>query len=181
MLHQPLTVGVPVVVLPRWDEVPVLEAIQRHRITWGLVVPPILLALLHSKQVDKYDLSCLRGLQSGAAPLGIELIAAFEARFKIPVTQGYGLTETSPVTHVMTADEARTRHGKIGRLMPTFECRLVHEGKDVAAGERGEMWFRGPSVMKGYWRNEKATRETFSDGWFMTGDVAVVDDDGYYT
>ena len=112
----------------------------------------------------------------------MELIAAFEKRFHIPVTQGYGLTETSPVTHVMTASEASTHPGQIGRLMPTFQCRLVNDvGEDVEPGERGEMWFKGPSVMKGYWRNEEATRSTFQDGWFKTGDVAIVDKSGYYT
>jgi acyl-CoA synthetase (AMP-forming)/AMP-acid ligase II len=184
VIHQPLTVGVPVVVLPRFEEIPVLEAIQRYRITWGLVVPPILIVLLHSKQVNKYDLGSLVGLQSGAAPLGVELIRAFEDRHGIPITQGYGLTETSPVTHVMTTDEATAHPGQIGRLMPTFECRLVDSdsGKDVEAGERGEMWLRGPSVMKGYWRNREATDNTFAPGgWFKTGDVAIVDQNGYYS
>jgi acyl-CoA synthetase (AMP-forming)/AMP-acid ligase II len=172
-----------VVVLPRFEEVPVLEAIQRYRITWGLVVPPILLVLLHSKQISRYDLSSLGGLQSGAAPLGVELIESFEAKHKVPVTQGYGLTETSPVSHVMTTEEARLHPGQIGRLMPTYQCRLVDPdtGDDVNVGQRGEMWLRGPSVMKGYWRNTEATKATFSNEWFKTGDVAVVDHQGYYT
>jgi len=85
----------------------------------------------------------------------------------------------------MTIHEARTKQGSIGRIIPTFEARLVADGKDVGRGESGELWLRGPSVMKGYLRNEVATRNTF-DGegkgrWFKTGDVAVVDDDGYFT
>lgn len=170
--------------LPRFEEISVLEAIQTYKITWGLIVPPILLALLHSQNVNKYDISSLRAVQSGAAPLGIELTKAFEKRFGIKVTQGYGLTETSPVTHVMTAEESKGHDGQVGKLMPTFQCRLVDSdtGKDVKKGERGEMWFRGPSVMKGYWRNEDATKNTFAEGgWFKTGDIAVVDDKGYFT
>lgn len=171
-------------ILPRFEEVAVLEAIQKYQITWALVVPPIILALVHSRHASKYDISSLRAVQSGAAPLGNELTAAFEKRYQIKVTQGYGLTETSPVTHVMTAEESRGHSGQIGKLMPTFQCRIVDvdTGKDVQKrGERGEMWLRGPSVMKGYWRNAEATANTFAEGgWFKTGDVAVVDAAGYY-
>jgi long-subunit acyl-CoA synthetase (AMP-forming) len=92
-----------------------------------------------------------------------------------------GLTETSPIALVMTTSEAQGRQGTCGRLVPTFEARLVDsEGQDVGTGESGELWLRGPSVMKGYLRNKKATDGTFSDGWLRTGDVAIVDDQGYF-
>jgi acyl-CoA synthetase (AMP-forming)/AMP-acid ligase II len=176
---------VPVVVLPRFEEISVLTAIQRFKITWALVVPPVLIVLLHSKNVSKFDLSSIRGMQSGAAPLGKDLTEAFERRFpSMKITQGYGLTETSPVTHVMTESEGQSHRGQIGRLMPTFQARLVdaETGKDVGPGEAGEIWFRGPSVMKGYWRNAEATSNAFAHGgWFKTGDVAVVDEHGYYS
>jgi acyl-CoA synthetase (AMP-forming)/AMP-acid ligase II len=162
--------------------------------------------LAQSPEVDKYDISSLRGAISAAAPLGSDLIDAVQKRLpKLTITQAYGklyhlahlrydsmmgvtylgLTETSPISHCMTTTEALLKPGSIGRLLPTFEARLISEGRDVGKGERGELWMRGPSVMKGYLRNEIATRNTF-DGegkgrWFMTGDVAIVDDDGYFT
>lgn len=83
----------------------------------------------------------------------------------------------------MTLDESRHHPGAIGRVIPTYQARLVdaENGKDVEIGERGELWLKGPSVMKGYWRNEEATRNVFEDGWFKTGDIAIVDDRKYFT
>lgn len=144
----------------------------------------MMIALLHSSLVSNYDISSIRGFQSGAAPLSADLINAFESRFPhILITQGYGLTETTPVSHVMTLDESRHHPGAIGRVIPTYQARLVDadSGRDVEIGERGELWLKGPSVMKGYWRNEEATRNAFDDGWFKTGDVAIVDDRKYFT
>lgn len=185
LIHYPIMTGVPIVVLPRFDEIGVLENIQKHKITFAYVVPPVLLVLLHSANVPKYDISSLRGVMSGAAPLSSDLAHAVQDKLKFGVTQGYGLTETSPVSHVMTVQESQGRKGRIGKLMPTYQARLVTEdGKDVVkqgAGERGELWLRGPSVMKGYWRNKEATQNTFAEGgWFMTGDVAEVDSEGYF-
>jgi long-subunit acyl-CoA synthetase (AMP-forming) len=160
----------------------------------------MLIAMLNSPFWDKYNISSLRGLQTGAAPCSAELVAAFESKFpkiKIaqgygqapqivsacPVTQGYGLTETSPVSHVMTGEESRKHPGSIGKLIPTMQARIVDAdtGKDQEIGERGELWLRGPSVMKGYWRNPEATNNTFAPGgWFKTGDVATVDEQGYF-
>lgn len=185
LIHYPLVTGVPIIVLPRFDEIKVLEVIQKYKITFGYVVPPVLIVLLNSKNVPKYDISSLRGVMSGAAPLSADLAHAVQDKLKFGVTQGYGLTETSPVSHVMTVEESQGRKGRIGKLMPTYQARLVSEdGKDVVSqgkGERGELWLRGPSVMKGYWRNADATKNTFADGgWFMTGDVAEVDNEGYF-
>ena len=185
LLHHPLIRGVPVVVLPRFEEHGVLSAIERFRITWGLVVPPVMIVLLNSSHVAKHDLSSLRGVQSGAAPLSAELCLRFYKQLGIRATQGYGLTETSPVTHVMSSAEGMDHAGSVGKLIPTYQARLVDPktGKDVdTPGGEGELWLRGPSVMKGYWRNPEATRNTFApDGWFMTGDVAIVDDQGFWS
>lgn len=184
LVHHPLTVGVPVVILPRFEEIAVLKAIQKYKITWALVVPPVLIVLLHSKNVANYDTRSLRGLMSGAAPLSADLASAVQARLNLTVTQGYGLTETSPVINVMNCEESEQpgRKGRIGQLIPTYQARLVDEsGKDVGINTRGELWVRGPSVMKGYWRNEQATQNAFADGgWFKTGDVAEVDEQGYF-
>ncbi|KAK1925864.1 AMP binding protein [Papiliotrema laurentii] len=200
LCHQPMTRGSPVVVLPKFDVETVLRTIQNYRITWALVVPPMLIALINSPLWDKYDLSSLKGVQTGAAPCSAELIAAFEGKFpkvkvrvgygqpakyvsQCTVTQGYGLTETSPVTHVMTIKEGLEHRGKIGRIIPTMQARIVDPdtGEDMPTGERGELWLRGTSVMKGYWRNPEATNNAFAPGgWFKTGDIATVDEQGYF-
>jgi long-subunit acyl-CoA synthetase (AMP-forming) len=183
LIHYPMSVGVPIIVLPRFDEIQVLEVIQKYKITFGYVVPPVLIVLLNSLNVPKYDISSLKGVMSGAAPLSADLAHAVQEKLNFGVTQGYGLTETSPVSHVMTLEESLGRKGRIGKLMPTYQARLVAEdGKDVVKqGERGELWLRGPSVMKGYWRNQEATKHTFAEGgWFMTGDVAEIDPKGYF-
>jgi long-subunit acyl-CoA synthetase (AMP-forming) len=93
------------------------------------------------------------------------------------------MTETSPVTHVMTINEGADHVGSIGKIMPTMQARLVNAetDKDVEQGERGELWVRGPSVMRGYWGNDDATKNAFAPGgWLKTGDVATVDEDGYF-
>ncbi|WWC70957.1 uncharacterized protein I206_104909 [Kwoniella pini CBS 10737] len=186
-IHQPLTVNGTVVILPRFEEIAFLEAVQRFKVTWALVVPPILIALLNSPNVEKYDISSIRGLMSGAAPLSSDLVEAFEKKFpNIKVTQGYGLTETSPVSNVMNIEESKVkgRNGKIGKILPTYQARLVDQltGKDVEPFDRGELWLRGPSVMKGYWKNQKATSEVFAPGgWYKTGDIATIDKEGYFS
>jgi len=171
------------VILPRFSELDMLKAIQKYRVTFSLVVPPILNTLLNSKIAQTYDLSSLRAVMSAAAPLGNEVSEAFEERFGIAITQAYGLTEISPISHIMNVEESRTRSGKVGKLLPTLEARLVPLDPTAKGPvERGELWVRGPSVMKGYWRNPTATENTFADGdWFKTGDVAVVDNEGYFT
>jgi acyl-CoA synthetase (AMP-forming)/AMP-acid ligase II len=120
---------------------------------------------------------------SGAAPLGPELAQQVAARIGCNVIQGYGLTETSPVTHVIPADPDRNKPGSIGPPIAGTECRVVdpETGEDVAEGERGELWMRGPQVMRGYLNNPDATSATIDDeGWLHSGDIAMVDADGYF-
>lgn len=160
-----------------------MRADEQYKITHGLIVPPILIILLNSPNVDKYDLSSLRTLMAGAAPCSPELTEAFNKRFpRIKLTQGYGMTEASPTTHVCTAEEVEGRAGWCGRLLPTFQARLVQEdGSDANVGERGELWLRGPSIMKGYHNNPEATDKTMAPGgWYKTGDVLIVDEHGWY-
>ncbi|WWC88664.1 uncharacterized protein L201_003577 [Kwoniella dendrophila CBS 6074] len=189
-LHQPLTCNGTVVILPRFEELAFLKAVEKYKVTWALVVPPMLIALLHSNNVSKFDISSIRGFMSGAAPLSSELIRSFEDKFKhIKLTQGYGLTETTPVTHVMNLEESKNslNDGKIGKLMPTYQARLISQqtSKDLNFGngeDRGELWLRGPSVMKGYWKNQQATNDVFAKGgWFKTGDIATIDKRGYFS
>ena len=174
--------GSTVVTMPRFDLEQFLQLIQDHKVTKGYVVPPILVALAKHPVVDQYDLSSLVRLTSGAAPLGQELAAAVAARLGCEVRQGYGMTETSPVTHMVpTSRTDWTKYGSVGPLIPGVEAKIidVETGDEVADGERGELCIRGANVMKGYFHNEEATAQTIdADGWLHTGDVAVVDADG---
>ena len=175
--------GATIVTMPRFDLDQFLELIERHRVTRAYVVPPIALALAKHPAVEGRDLSSLDTIMSGAAPLGGELAEQVAARLDCTVVQGYGLTETSPVTHVIRP-AGENRPGSIGQALPNTECRLVDPGtgRDVELGERGELWIRGPQVMKGYLGNEQATRDTIdADGWLHTGDVATVDEQGYFS
>ena len=183
IMNQGLRAGATIVSMPRFDLDQFLGLIQEHSVSRAYVVPPIALALAKHPAVDAHDLSSLRTIMSGAAPLGAELAGQVAERIGCQVVQGYGLTETSPVTHVIRPD-GENRPGSIGRALPDTECRLVdpETGEDVAEGERGELWVRGPQVMAGYLNNPDATAETIdAEGWLHTGDIAVRDADGFYS
>ena len=174
--------GATIVTMPRFDLEGFLDLIEKHKVTRTYVVPPIALALGKHPAVEGRDLSSVKTVMSGAAPLGGELAEAVAKRLDCSVVQGYGLTETSPVTHVVRPD-GPNKPGSIGPSLPNTECRLVdpESGEEVAEGERGELWVRGPQVMAGYLNNEEATKSTVDeDGWLHTGDIAVVDSDGFY-
>jgi acyl-CoA synthetase (AMP-forming)/AMP-acid ligase II len=182
IMNQGLRAGATIVTMPRFDLGQFLELIERHRVTRAYVVPPIALALAKDPAVDGRDLSSVGTIMSGAAPLGAELIGRVSERIGCDVIQGYGLTETSPVTHVIRL-AGENRPGTIGQALPSTECRLVDpaDSSDVDAGDRGELWIRGPQVMRGYLNNPEATAATVdADGWLHTGDVATVDGDGYF-
>lgn len=177
----PLSVGVPVYILSRFEPHKFLSTIETQKITFASIVPPIVALLASSPIVSKYDLSSLRLLVSGGAPLGEGLIKKAIDRLGIIVAQGYGLTETSPVTHIQRKEEVNPSiYGSVGRLVPNMQARLLDvEGNDVDEGLPGEMVFKGPNVMKGYWKNGRHTRDCFTeDGWYRTGDVAKVDEHG---
>jgi acyl-CoA synthetase (AMP-forming)/AMP-acid ligase II len=195
-MNQGLQWGGTVVTLPRFDLEQFLRTIQDQKITRAFVAPPIVLALAKHPLVDQYDLSSLRSICSGAAPLDADLAQAAEDRLRkgaadgVSVVQGYGMTELSPVSHTtpdasrMPAGVTEVPKGSVGFALPNTECRLVdpETGQDAAPGERGELWVRGPQVMKGYLNNPQATADTLdAEGWLHTGDVAVVDEHGCYT
>lgn len=176
-------IGATIVTMPRFDLEQFLDLLQNHGVTRAYLVPPIILALAKHPLVDDYDLSKLNLIMSGAAPLGEDLAEACASRLDCFVMQGYGLTETSPVTHVVPEDPARNKPGSIGPLIPNTEAMIVHPatGEEASVGDLGEVWMRGPQVMKGYLNNDEATRATIDqDGWLHTGDIGKVDSDGYF-
>jgi acyl-CoA synthetase (AMP-forming)/AMP-acid ligase II len=184
LMNLGLRTGMKIVTMPRFDLEGFLGHIQEHKVTRAYVVPPIALALAKHPLVDQYDLSSLQGVFSGAAPLGPELEKAVAERLGCRVSQGYGMTETSPVTHAVPHEEGAQRPGTIGPAVPKVECRIVdpETGEDAEEGGRGELWVKGPNVMQGYLNNEEATKETIDEeGWLHTGDVAIVDEDGYFS
>jgi acyl-CoA synthetase (AMP-forming)/AMP-acid ligase II len=180
-MNHGLYCGATVVTLPRFDFEQVLKTMQDYRVTFAHLVPPIVLAMSKSPLVDGYDLSSLHTIFSGAAPLGEELARACAERLGCAVVQGYGMTETSPATHL--SSKAHNKPGSVGLCVPNMECRLVsvETGEEVGAGERGEIHVRGPQVMKGYLGLPEATAQTVdAEGWLHTGDVALVDEEGFF-
>jgi acyl-CoA synthetase (AMP-forming)/AMP-acid ligase II len=181
MMHG-LMRGATIVTMPKFEFEPFLKVLSTYPITSAHIVPPIVVALGKHPLVDSYTFPHLKYIFSGAAPLGAELTEAVEKRLNIRIRQGYGMTEASPATHYTVAGEERV--GTVGKLMPSTEGRIVspETGADVPTGQPGEVWVRGPQVMKGYLNNPEATAKTVdADGWLHTGDIGVMDEDGYLT
>ncbi len=180
LLNGALYLGGTLVTMPRFDLEQFLGLIQSHRVTRAYLVPPIILALAKHPMVDGYDLSSLRQVVSGAAPLSADLAAEASARIGCEVVQGYGLTETSPATHLTPM--GMFKPGSVGITVSNTELRIVdpETGLDMGRGEDGEVWLRGPQVMKGYLNNPSATAAIIDDeGWLHTGDIGHVDDDDH--
>ncbi|WP_137702911.1 AMP-binding protein [Marimonas lutisalis] len=174
-----LAAGGGLVTMPRFDLDLFLKLSSEHRTRRMYVVPPVMIALAKHPAVDHYDLSAVEQINSGAAPLGGDVTDAVASRIGCVTTQGYGMTELSPVSH--TSPPAQARAGASGATVPNTECRVVdpETGQDVDPGAEGELWVRGPQVMKGYWKNPKATAETLdAEGWLHTGDIVRFDEDG---
>ena len=172
--------GAKVVCVPRFDLVQMLELTQSLKITRLFLVPPIILALAKHPVVDKFDLSSVVEIFSGAAPLGGEIAEAAAQRLGCRIAQGYGMTELSPVTHAIYPGDYKA--ASVGTLVADTEARLVdpESGEDAAPGARGELWVRGPQVMLGYLENPEATAQTIdAEGWLHTGDIAIIDEDGH--
>jgi acyl-CoA synthetase (AMP-forming)/AMP-acid ligase II len=183
VLNAVLYQGATVVTMPRFDLEQFLQIMQKHNVTFAYLVPPIVLALAKHPLVEKYDLSKLNMILSGAAPLGENVARACAERLGCLVAQGYGLTETSPVTHVNPKHPDKIKISSIGPCLPNTECKVVDPATNTALGpnQQGEIWIRGPQVMKGYLNQPEATARTIdAEGWLHTGDIGYADEDGYF-
>ena len=166
--------------MPRFDLPMFLQISQDHKARRMWVVPPVAIALAKHPLVDEYDLSQLEQVFIAAAPSGPELTDTVAARLDCTVVQGYGMTELSPVSHLIPGSAPRS--GAAGLVVPNTTCKIVDpdSGQAQPVGQEGELWIKGPQVMQGYLNNAKATAETITeDGWLRTGDIALIDPDGY--
>ena len=181
-MNWPLNLAGTIILLPKFDATTVLKTIHKLRPTVFPSVPTIFIALIHHPDLRRYDLTSLWGSISGSAPLPQDVQDQFEALTKGRIIEGYGLTETSPVTH-LNPIAGRRKPGSIGLPFPNTDCRIVDAEtgcRDLPIGEVGELLLRGPQVMSGYWQNPEETALAMRDGWFYTGDLARMDDDGFF-
>jgi acyl-CoA synthetase (AMP-forming)/AMP-acid ligase II len=190
LLHLPLFLGTPAIVMAGFDPDGFCATIARYRVTFGLVVPPMLVVFARHPAIQKHDLTSLKIILTGAAPVSAEIVSTVMKRMKgvgadINILQGYGLTETSPTVFFLPVHDASSHIEATGVLVPNLEVRLVREAEGEAHTDipgAGEVWVRGPTIMKGYLNNSTATTEAITpDGWFKTGDIGVRDKDGFFT
>jgi long-chain acyl-CoA synthetase len=179
-LNTAVRAGACLTMLPRFDPAKALEIIQRDKVTVFDGVPTMYHAMLNQPDRDRYDVSCLRLCVSGGSAMPVEVLRGFEAAFGCVILEGYGLSETSPVASFNQRGRER-KPGSIGTPIPGVEMKVVDdEGNEVTSGEVGEIVIRGHNVMKGYWKRPDATEQVLQDGWLRTGDMAWVDEDGYF-
>ena len=179
-LNATVTAGSTLTMLPRFAPGKALEIIGRDRVTIFEGVPTMYAAMLHHPGADAAQAASLRVCVSGGAAMPVEIMRGFEEKFGCVILEGYGLSETSPVASFNHPGKVR-KPGSIGTPVRGVEMRLItDDGDDVPPGEVGEIAIRGHNVMKGYWRKPAETAAAIRDGWFRTGDLARVDEEGYY-
>jgi long-chain acyl-CoA synthetase len=179
-LNAAVATGACLTLIPRFDPSKALDIIGRDKVTVLEGVPTMYHAMLNAANKDSADVSSLRVCVSGGSAMPVEVMKTFEKQFDCIILEGYGLSETSPVASFNHPDKER-KPGSIGTPIQGVEMKVVDdEGGDVEQGGVGEIVIRGHNVMKGYWGREDATAEVFRDGWFATGDMATVDEDGYF-
>jgi acyl-CoA synthetase (AMP-forming)/AMP-acid ligase II len=183
VLNMGLYKGATIVMMPRFELETFLKAAQDYEVSLAHLVPPIVLSLSKNPIVDNYRLPKLRTIFCGAAPLGEDLTRACMNRLGCNIRQGYGMTETSPVTHSSPAQPTDVKFGSVGVPAPNTECKVVdlETGEMLGPGQKGEVCVRGPQIMKGYLNKPDATAQTIdADAWLHTGDIGYADEDGHF-
>src|SRR5215216_4877831 len=183
VLNMGLYTGATIVTMPRFELESFLKAAQDYEVSLAHLVPPIVLALSKHPIVDNYKLPKLKTIFSGAAPLGEELTRACMERLGCSVRQGYGMTETSPVTHSSPAPPREIKFGSVGVPAPNTECKIIdlETGEPLHPNQKGEVCVRGPQIMIGYLNNPEATTQTIDvEGWLHTGDIGYFDEGGHF-
>lgn len=171
------------ILVPKPQPEQLIQAIKKFKPTFAPLVPTMYIGILNHPHIDKIDLTSIKGCFSGSAPLPVEVIRDFENKTGAVIVEGYGLTESSPVTHVNPYAGGKRKVGSIGVPIPDTHCRIVdlNDGEtDLPIGEPGELLVKGPQVMKGYRNNAEDTAATLTDGWLHTGDISRMDEDGYF-
>jgi long-chain acyl-CoA synthetase len=181
VMNWPICLGCTMTLVPRFEIKDFLKTISKAKPTVAILVPTILTAMVNYPEISKYDLSSINYVVSGSAPLPVEIMNRFEQLTGSVILEGYGLTESSPVTHVNPVKSKR-KPGSIGIALPSTDCRItdIETGtEEQQVGQTGELVIKGPQVMKGYWNMDDETAKTIKDGWLYTGDIAHMDEDGY--
>ncbi|MFH1129727.1 MAG: long-chain fatty acid--CoA ligase [Pseudomonadota bacterium] len=182
-MNLPICVASAMVLMPNPRDISqMIKNISKYRVTMCPAVPAIFNGIINHPDVNKVDLTSVKGCFSGSAPLPIEVLERFESLTGGKIVEGFGLTETSPITHVNPLHGQR-KIGSIGVPVPNTDSRVVdiEDGKtEMSVGKEGELIIKGPQVMKGYWNMEEETAGMIKDGWLYTGDLATVDEDGYF-
>ncbi len=173
--------GATMLVVERFEPLATLEGIQRHRATVIFGAPPMFIAWSQVPTLREIDLSSVRFIATGAAAMPVAVLNLFQELTGAPISEGYGLSESSPV---LTANAAgpHIKPGTVGPAIPGVEIKIVDDaGNELPHGQMGELIARGPNIMTGYWHQPQATADALRDGWLYTGDLATEDDDGYFT
>jgi long-chain acyl-CoA synthetase len=171
------------ILVPKPQPEPLLEAIGKFKPTFAPLVPTMYIGMLNDPKINSVDMTSINGCFSGSAPLPIEVIKDFENKTGAVIVEGFGMTESTPVTHVNPFAGGKRKVGSVGVPITDTECRILDlddKTKDVPVGEIGELLVKGPQVMKGYWNRPEETAETLTDGWLHTGDIAKMDEEGYF-